>query len=165
MYLHTVQEGETLPSIAADYRVSLTQLLQQNAGVNPTQLQAGQTIRIPGLPDPRTIPYTIRVSIHNHTLTLLQNGAPIRVYPIAVGRMVTMTPVGSFVIVNRQPNPGGPFGTMWLSLSKLHYGIHGTNDPASIGHSVSHGCIRMHNADVNELASIVPNGTRVTIES
>jgi L,D-transpeptidase ErfK/SrfK len=67
------------------------------------------------------------------------------------------------VIVNREPNPGGPFGAMWLSLSKIHYGIHGTNNPSSIGKSVSHGCIRMYNHDVLELASLVPNGTRVSI--
>ncbi len=77
--------------------------------------------------------------------------------------MVTATPIGDFVIVNRQTNPGGPFGAMWLSLSKLHYGIHGTNDPSSIGKAVSHGCIRMFNKDVLELSSLVPNGTKVLI--
>ena len=84
-------------------------------------------------------------------------------YPIAVGKMLTATPLGNFIIVNKQPNPGGPFGTMWMSLSKEHYGIHGTNDPSSIGHAVSHGCVRMHNKDVEELASIVPIGTQVMI--
>lgn len=52
---------------------------------------------------------------------------------------------------------------MWMSLSKEHYGIHGTNNPSSIGHAVSHGCIRMHNKDVEKLASIVPIGTQVII--
>ena len=66
-------------------------------------------------------------------------------------------------IVNRQPKPGGPFGAYWLSLSKIHYGIHGTNNPSSIGKAVSKGCIRMYNQDVTELAATVPNGTRVTI--
>ncbi|NQD52198.1 L,D-transpeptidase, partial [Bacillus altitudinis] len=60
-------------------------------------------------------------------------------------------------------NPGGPFGAYWLSLSKVHYGIHGTNNPSSIGKAVSRGCIRMYNQNVIELASIVPNGTPVTI--
>jgi len=77
--------------------------------------------------------------------------------------MLSATPTGDFVIVNREPNPGGPFGTMWLSLSKKSYGIHGTNDPSSIGKAVSKGCIRMYNAQVNELAQIVPNGTGVYI--
>ncbi len=60
-------------------------------------------------------------------------------------------------------NPGGPFGVLWMGLSKPHYGIHGTNNPASIGKNVSHGCIRMFNHDVLELSSRVPIGTRVAI--
>jgi lipoprotein-anchoring transpeptidase ErfK/SrfK len=86
-----------------------------------------------------------------------------KVYPIAVGKILSGTPIGEFVIVNREPNPGGPFGVLWMSLSKIHYGIHGTNDPSSIGKAVSRGCIRMQNRDVLELGSIVPNGTRVII--
>lgn len=78
--------------------------------------------------------------------------------------MLTQTPTGNFVIINKAPNPGGPFGTIWMSLSKQHYGIHGTNDPSSIGQSVSHGCIRMYNEDVEELAATVSIGTRVRIE-
>ncbi len=78
--------------------------------------------------------------------------------------MLTQTPTGKFVVVNRQPNPGGPFGVMWLSLSKAGYGIHGTNNPSSIGKYVSHGCVRMYNQDVLELAKRIPNGTVVMIE-
>ncbi len=77
--------------------------------------------------------------------------------------MLTQTPTGSYVIINKAPNPGGPFGVMWMSLSKQHYGIHGTNDPSSIGRSVSHGCIRMYNQDVTQLAATIPIGTPVTI--
>ncbi len=47
--------------------------------------------------------------------------------------MLFDTPIGNYIIVNKQPNPGGPFGAMWMSLSKEHYGIHGTNDPSSLG--------------------------------
>lgn len=50
-----------------------------------------------------------------------------------------------------------------MGLSKPHYGIHGTNNPSSIGKNVSHGCIRMYNRDVLELASKVPIGTKVVI--
>jgi lipoprotein-anchoring transpeptidase ErfK/SrfK len=123
----------------------------------------GQQIVIPGLPPKESIPFTIEVSVTRRTLTLKENGAVRKIYPIAVGRMLYHTPVGDFVIVNRQPNPGGPYGSMWLTLSKRSYGIHGTNDPSSIGKAVSKGCIRMQNPAVNELASIVPNGTAVFI--
>jgi lipoprotein-anchoring transpeptidase ErfK/SrfK len=107
--------------------------------------------------------YSIHVSLSAHTLTLKRNGQIVKAYPIATGKMLTQTPVGVYYIINRAPNPGGPFGSMWLGLSRPHYGIHGTNDPSSIGKSVSHGCIRMYNEDVNELARLVPIGIPVYI--
>ncbi|WP_026559893.1 L,D-transpeptidase family protein [Bacillus sp. J37] len=161
--IHTVQRGESLAVIAANYRTSIQQLIAVNSMTNPNLLFIGQKITIPGLPDPNSIPYSIEISISLKRLTLIMNGQVMKQYPIAVGKMVTATPVGDFVIVNREPNPGGPFGVMWLSLSKIHYGIHGTNNPASIGKAVSLGCIRMYNEDVVELASLVPNGTKVSI--
>jgi len=72
-------------------------------------------------------------------------------------------PAGTFTIINKQVNPGGPFGTRWMGLSQPHYGIHGTNNPASIGTAASNGCIRMYNEDVNELFNLVSVGTPVTI--
>ena len=163
--IHSIKRGETLYSISRDYRVSIAQLLAANPVItNPNVLNVGQTIIIPGLPDPETIPYQIYISKNNRTLKLFRNQTLIKTYPIAVGKMLTQTPIGKFVVLNRQPNPGGPFGVMWLSLSKAGYGIHGTNNPASIGKSVSHGCVRMHNQDVLELAKQIPNGTRVFIQ-
>ncbi|WP_180956622.1 L,D-transpeptidase family protein [Bacillus canaveralius] len=161
---HQVAHGETLSIIAKNYRRSLSQLVAANPQlIDPNLLTAGQFILIPGLPDPDSIPYTISVSLNSRRLTLLKNGQPIKSYPIAVGKMLTITPVGQYVIVNREPNPGGPYGAMWLSLSKAGYGIHGTNNPSSIGKAVSKGCIRMFNQDVLELSRLVPNGTRVLI--
>jgi L,D-transpeptidase ErfK/SrfK len=161
--IHITKPGETLSIIAINYRTSLERLLHANNIENPNQLTIGQEINIPGLASPNTIPYTIWVSLSKKSLILYYNYVMVKTYPIAVGRMLEQTPVGDFVIVNREPNPGGPFGAMWLSLSKIHYGIHGTNNPSSIGKAVSAGCIRMYNDDVLELASIVPNGTSVFI--
>ncbi|WP_433957670.1 L,D-transpeptidase family protein [Cytobacillus horneckiae] len=161
---HIVLPGESLSIIAKNFRVPLASILAANPTItNPSMIYVGQRILIPGLPDPNQIPYQIIVSKGGRTLTLYMNGVAQKTYPIAVGKMLTETPSGEFVIVNRQPNPGGPYGAMWLSLSKAGYGIHGTNNPASIGQSVSKGCIRMHNHDVIELARIVPNGTKVII--
>lgn len=162
---HTVKPGESLAIIAENYRKSLSQILTANPAImNANIIYPGQQIFIPGIPNPDSIPYQIIVSKSRKTLTLLRNGNVQKTYPIAVGKMLTQTPIGEFVIVNREPNPGGPFGAMWLTLSKSGYGIHGTNNPASIGKAVSLGCIRMHNEHVLELASIVPNGTRVIIQ-
>jgi L,D-transpeptidase ErfK/SrfK len=161
--IHVVKPGETLAIIAMNYRTTVNRLLAANTISNPNILYIGQQITIPNLPNPDTIPFSIHISISNKRLILKRNGQVVKGYPIAVGKIVTATPVGDFVIVNREPNPGGPFGAMWLSLSKIHYGIHGTNNPSSIGKSVSLGCIRMYNHDVLELASLVPNGTKVLI--
>ncbi len=161
--IHTVKHGETLYQISRDYRVPLASIIQANPGINPNLLAPGQSIEIPGYPDPDTIPYRIEVSINNRQLKLFRNNVLQKQYPVAVGRMLHDTPVGSFIIINKAPNPGGPYGTMWMGLSKEHYGIHGTDDPSSIGKAVSRGCIRMHNRDVEELAGIVPVGTRVFI--
>lgn len=105
----------------------------------------------------------IDVSTSRHTLTLMDGNNVLKKYPIAVGKMLTPTPSGAYKIINKQRNPGGPFGAFWMGLSKPHYGIHGTNNPSSIGKNVSHGCIRMHNKDVLELATKVSVGTKVVI--
>lgn len=107
--------------------------------------------------------YSITVNVSNRELTLYQDGSLIKTYPVGIGKMLTPTPTGIYTIINKAPNPGGPFGVMWMGLSKPHYGIHGTNDPSSIGKVVSHGCIRMYNQDVLELSRKVPVGTTVTI--
>lgn len=161
--IHTVKPGETLFQLSRDYRTPLSAIISANPSINPNVLYIGQPIVIPGFPDPNTIPYQIDVSLNNRWLRLYKDGILQKQYPIAVGKMLTNTPVGNFIIINKAPNPGGPFGTMWMSLSKDTYGIHGTDDPSSIGKAVSHGCIRMHNEDVEELASIIPIGTAVFI--
>ncbi len=163
LFEHVVKPGETLWGISEDYRVPFQTIVNANQITNSNVLFVGQRIIIPNLPNPNTISYSIHVSIANRTLTLFRNNTKIKTYPIAVGRILHTTPVGDYVIINKAPNPGGPFGTMWMSLSKKHYGIHGTNDPSSIGKSVSKGCIRMFNHDVEELAKTVPIGTKVQI--
>ncbi|WP_409069488.1 L,D-transpeptidase [Clostridium sp. FAM 1755] len=109
--------------------------------------------------------YRIVINRQAHTLTLFRNNNVYKTYKVAVGKPSTPTPKGTFKIVNRAVNPGGPFGTRWLGLSAPYgdYGIHGTNNPSSIGKSVSNGCIRMFNNDVVELSNLVPIGTSVTI--
>jgi len=107
--------------------------------------------------------YSITIELSSRRLTLYKNGSMIQSYPVGVGKMLTPTPPGTYSIVSKHPNPGGPFGVMWMGLSKPTYGIHGTNDPSSIGHLVSHGCIRMYNRDVIALSHVVPIGTQVTI--
>lgn len=109
--------------------------------------------------------YTITINTNARTLTLFKNGKVQRVYPVAVGKPSTPTPKGTFNIINKAVNPGGPYGIRWLGLNapKGNYGIHGTNNPSSIGKGISNGCIRMHNNNVLELSNIVSIGTLVKI--
>ena len=59
------------------------------------------------------------------------------------------------------PGPNNPVGVVWIDLSKEHYGIHGTPEPSTIGHSESHGCVRLTNWDALRLAIMVGKGTKV----
>jgi lipoprotein-anchoring transpeptidase ErfK/SrfK len=59
------------------------------------------------------------------------------------------------------PGPNNPVGVVWIDLSKEHYGIHGTPEPSTIGHTESHGCVRLTNWDAIKLASLVKPGTPV----
>ncbi|MFC0190442.1 L,D-transpeptidase [Fictibacillus aquaticus] len=111
------------------------------------------------------MPYEIIISLSRHSLALLLDGKAVKRYPVGVGKMLTPTPIGTYTIINKAPNPGGPYGALWMGLSKPHYGIHGTNNPSSIGKDVSKGCIRMQNKDVLELSSKVPIGTKVYIRA
>lgn len=106
----------------------------------------------------------INVHVDTRILTLVYNQA-IRTFPVAVGRPSLPTPPGQWTIVQKALNPGGPFGVRWMRLSIPWggYGIHGTNNPSSIGKAVSHGCVRMYNRDVIEVYDMVPIGTPVNI--
>jgi len=59
------------------------------------------------------------------------------------------------------PGPNGPVGTVWIDLSKPHYGLHGTPEPGHVGHTTSHGCVRLTNWDAETVAGLVRKGTAV----
>lgn len=112
----------------------------------------------------------IDISLSKRRLFLYEGNRLIKSYPIGIGKILTPTPVGQYVIINKVPYPyswrGGPlspYGTLWMGLSRPGYGIHGTNNPSSIGKRVSKGCIRMYNQDVEDLGRRVGIGTPVTI--
>ncbi|HYP09169.1 MAG TPA: L,D-transpeptidase [Bryobacteraceae bacterium] len=61
------------------------------------------------------------------------------------------------------PGPNNPVGVVWIDLSKEHYGIHGTPEPGNVGHTQSHGCIRLTNWDAMELAGMVGPNTPASL--
>ncbi|MDQ6423307.1 L,D-transpeptidase [Paenibacillus sp. LHD-117] len=111
-------------------------------------------------------PLEIVVDVSNHTLAVIHNGLIVRGYRVGLGG--DKTPEGSFFISEkvRDPNGGdGIFGSRGMTLSNTLYAIHGTDDPDSIGKDESLGCIRMGEADVQELFDLVPLGTAVQIKN
>jgi lipoprotein-anchoring transpeptidase ErfK/SrfK len=118
----------------------------------------------------------IVVSIPDRKLALIENGKVVKIYPTAVGADISPSPTGTFTVIRRVPNPtwyhagkvvppgkNNPVGSRWIGLSEKGYGIHGTNAPKSIGHNVSHGCIRMLNRDVEQLFELVKVGDVVEL--
>jgi lipoprotein-anchoring transpeptidase ErfK/SrfK len=60
-----------------------------------------------------------------------------------------------------KPGPNNPVGVAWVDIDKEHYGIHGTPEPSKVGHTQSHGCVRLTNWDAARLAAMVAPGTSV----
>lgn len=120
----------------------------------------------------------IVVSIDDRKLALLEGGRVVKMYDVAVGAAVSPSPTGAFTVVNRLTDPtyyhsgkvipagkDNPLGTRWMGLSAKGFGIHGTNQPKSIGRAASHGCIRMAKKDLEELFQLVRVGDSVEIRS
>lgn len=118
-----------------------------------------------GLVKPLTEPLRIVIDKSNHMLAVVSGQMIVRSYPVGLG--ADRTPEGTFEISEKVRNPNGKsngqFGSRGMTLSDTLYAIHGTNQPSSIGKDKSLGCIRMLNADVEELFDMVPKGTPVTI--
>lgn len=119
----------------------------------------------------------------SHRLYVYRGEERVRVLPVATGRRSSPTPLGRFRIVTKirrpwwyppaaswaeglepiPPGPGNPLGTRWMGLSAPGVGIHGTPDPASVGYSRSHGCVRMFPRHAEWLFRRVRVGTPVMI--
>jgi L,D-transpeptidase ErfK/SrfK len=118
------------------------------------------------------------INIPSYTLSLFEGEEIIKTYPVAVGKPSAQTPVGKFQILSKMvnptwyppdgskmvlPGPENPLGRRWLGFLPNGYGIHGNNNSRSIGRAVSLGCVRMHNADVEELFAQIELGTELEI--
>ncbi len=109
----------------------------------------------------------ILINLTTRRLSFFEGDRPVNNYPVGVGKRSTPTPTGNYAVIEKIMHPGGALGTRWMGLSIPggRYGIHGTNNPSSIGGYVSHGCIRMHNKHVEELFPKVELHTPVEIIS
>ncbi|KAA0232815.1 MAG: hypothetical protein JJLCMIEE_01971 [Acidimicrobiales bacterium] len=121
--------------------------------------------------------YRIVVELGEHMLTLYERGEPSMTIPVGVGTQDTPTPGGVFYIKELlQPvQEDSVYGDYAYGLSgysnvldsfngtEAIIGIHGTNDPSTIGADVSHGCIRMTNENIGRLVQLLPLGVPVEI--
>jgi lipoprotein-anchoring transpeptidase ErfK/SrfK len=132
----------------------------------------------------RKLPDSILIDRGHHSLTLYRNNKVVRRFAVAVGQSIYPTPVGAFHIIVKErdpwwypptydawaanlkpvpPGPSNPLGTRWMGIDSPGVGIHGTDAPASIGYSESHGCIRMQVPDAEWVFEHVDVGTPVWI--
>jgi len=130
----------------------------------------------------------IKVDTKTNMLGVFDGEKLIAAYPVTVGSAHLASPIGEWKVRGISklprfrydkemlqhgqrsgnfymlpPGPRNPVGVMWIALNKKGIGIHGTNEPGSIGHAASHGCIRLANWDVVRLATKIKSGDSVSI--
>jgi lipoprotein-anchoring transpeptidase ErfK/SrfK len=171
------RQGRTLDRPAAT--TAIVQALQRNRR-GPITL----TLR-PQRPAVTRASFGPIVVIHrgSNVLNLYQGARLVRTFRVATGKSAYPTPLGRFRIITKwanpwwhppnsdwarglkpvPPGPGNPLGTRWMGISSPGVGIHGTPDSASLGYSVSHGCIRLAIPDAEWLFRRVNIGTTVFI--
>ncbi|MGO9873080.1 MAG: L,D-transpeptidase [Acidimicrobiia bacterium] len=124
------------------------------------------------------VTFKLRVQLAAHRLTVFDRGIVVYSGPVADGAPSTPTPVGQYYIrvLIKAPDPNTVYGPYAYGLSShsdtltsfdggdAEIGIHGNDDASVLGESVTHGCIRIDNAEITRLAGILPLGTPVDIE-
>lgn len=109
-------------------------------------------------------PYYIVVDLDDNTLNVFKDNEFYKSYPCAGGKYSSPSPLGTWNIISKA-DWGEGFGGTWMGFDVPwgKYGIHGTDEPWSIGGATSEGCIRMYNDDAKDVKSYIPVGTKVTI--
>ena len=180
-FLYTIQPGDRLWNLCyksfpkeQKLRVEPGFLLWVNGLSDATRIREGQIIKVPK----EEITLYVRKSAMK--LWVLLGGVYVAEFPVGIGAK-DKTPEGVFEIETkiekpdwyrdgkriRYGQPENPLGTRWMGFKRTRkaagYGIHGTVEPDTIGRAASEGCVRMHNADVEELFTWIPRGTKVKI--
>ena len=188
---HVVVHGETLPALSAWYGIDPKVLAAENQLAPDAVLKPGQALKVPTRHVlPPTAQKGIVVNIPQRHLFHFKAGALAGAFPVAVGRGDWRTPTGGFHVAVKETNPSwevpksiqremaqqgkpvvtsvpagpdNPLGQYWLGFNRTGVGIHGTNSPNSIYRSATHGCIRMHATDIEQLFNTVDVKTPVTV--
>ncbi|HEY2932491.1 MAG TPA: L,D-transpeptidase [Acidobacteriota bacterium] len=135
-------------------------------------------------------PVTIVVSRNHSALIVQGQDGSVRFFaPVTTGSEHDPLPVGNWKVTGVQknptfnynpdlfwdanpkhskakipPGPNNPVGVVWIDIDRPHYGLHGTPEPGRIGHTESHGCVRLTNWDAMKVASYVKPGTPVIFQ-
>ena len=167
---YTVQVGDTLGSLAKKFTTT-KELIRRSNNFTGDVIRVGDRFRVLGAK------WAVAVNKNRNDLLVTMNDKFFKRYLVGTGQY-SMTPTGTFHVVSRLEHPtwyraGGtpiPYGdtnnvlgTHWISLDIPHYGIHGTWATNTIGQQSSQGCIRLLNSNVEELYTLLPEGTPVTI--
>lgn len=168
---YTVVTGDTLAALAKKYDTTM-EVIRKGNNIPGQVVRLGSRLRI------LNGKLSILVDKSDNTLVLTLNEQFFKRYRVGTGQYAT-TPAGSFKITGKvaQPTwyrPDGksiPFGdkenllgTHWMSIDVPGFGLHGTWEPDTIGKQSSQGCIRLLNSDIEELFTLVPEGTPVIIQ-
>jgi lipoprotein-anchoring transpeptidase ErfK/SrfK len=167
--LYEIQSGNTLISIAKKFGTTV-ELIKTANSLKSDNIKIRAKLKI------SKAKYKILVDKSQNVLTLFGDDDVVKVYRVSTGEN-NCTPVGTFKIVNKimdpvwyteravvpAESPENVLGSRWMGFNLAGYGIHGTVSPEKIGQQATKGCIRMLNAEVEELYTIIPAGTEVTI--
>ena len=167
--LYEVEPGDTLLNIAKKFGTTVDLIKTANSLKND-KIQARAKLKV------SKTKYRILVDKSQNILTLLGDNDVLKVYQVSTGEN-NSTPVGNFKILNKiidpvwytqkaivpAESPDNVLGSRWLGFNLPGYGIHGTVSPEKIGQQATKGCVRMLNAEAEELYKIIPIGTEVTV--
>lgn len=167
--MYMIAAGDSLQSIAKKFNTTV-ELLKKANNLGRDLIKPGMKLKV------QDNSFSMIVDKSQNTLALISVEEVIKVYKVSTGKN-NSTPIGTFKIVNKLINPpwysakgiipsGSPeniLGTRWLGINQPGYGIHGTDDPNTIGYQCTEGCVRMRNSEVEELYTIVPTDTEVKI--
>jgi len=167
--LYQIKPADTLTKIAKEFKTTVD-LIKKSNGLANDKILPGRKIKV------WSRPFSIFVDKSQNTLILKVDEEVFKTYTVSTGAN-NSTPVGVFKITSRIANPtwfksgavvpaGSPeniLGSRWLGFDLAGYGIHGTTDPEALGKQVTQGCVRLSNPDVEELYTIIPEDTEVTI--
>ncbi|MBD2102693.1 L,D-transpeptidase [Leptolyngbya sp. FACHB-261] len=168
------------PRIKVDQRAPLQNVKTQTQLITTTEPASSFQWPFSSLwPAPKR---RLEVNLSQRQVQLLEGDRVVATYAVAVGMEGWETPAGEFKITQMTQNPGwrhpftqtivppgspeNPLGLYWIGFKTdgpLWIGFHGTNQPDSIGHAVSHGCLRMRNEDISAMYREVRIGTPVIV--